>query len=102
MELLEFSLMAFGTLMVIVDPIATVPAFLAMTADELMARGMSEEEAWRGPVPLPPPEREIMLERTSCILARHGCSYQAKLGDRVTVEFSVYDLNRGRIIYRFK
>ncbi|HDR00145.1 MAG TPA: translation initiation factor IF-1 [candidate division WOR-3 bacterium] len=23
-------------------------------------------------------------------------------GDRVTVEFSVYDLNRGRIIYRFK
>jgi translation initiation factor IF-1 len=23
-------------------------------------------------------------------------------GDRVTVEFSPYDLNRGRIIYRFK
>jgi translation initiation factor IF-1 len=23
-------------------------------------------------------------------------------GDRVTVEFSLYDLNRGRIIYRFK
>jgi translation initiation factor IF-1 len=23
-------------------------------------------------------------------------------GDRVTVEFSVYDLSRGRIIYRFK
>ena len=23
-------------------------------------------------------------------------------GDRVTVEFSHYDLNRGRIIYRFK
>lgn len=23
-------------------------------------------------------------------------------GDRVTVEFSVYDLDRGRIIYRFK
>jgi translation initiation factor IF-1 len=23
-------------------------------------------------------------------------------GDRVTVEFSPYDLNRGRVIYRFK
>jgi translation initiation factor IF-1 len=23
-------------------------------------------------------------------------------GDRVTIEFSPYDLNRGRIIYRFK
>lgn len=34
MSLLEFTLMAFSTLFVIVDPIATVPAFLAMTADE--------------------------------------------------------------------
>jgi len=34
MTLLEFTLMAFTTLFVVVDPIATVPAFLAMTADE--------------------------------------------------------------------
>ncbi len=30
-ELLEFTLLAFGSLFVIVDPLATVPAFLAMT-----------------------------------------------------------------------
>jgi putative ABC transport system permease protein len=43
-------------------------------------------EAWPGPVPLPPPEREIMLERTSCILPRTGCSGQFQLGDRVLIE----------------
>ena len=30
-DLLEFTLLAFGSLFVIVDPVATVPAFLAMT-----------------------------------------------------------------------
>jgi multiple antibiotic resistance protein len=33
-ELLEFTLLAFGSLFVIVDPIATVPAFVAMTGDD--------------------------------------------------------------------
>jgi multiple antibiotic resistance protein len=33
-DLLEFTLLAFGSLFVIVDPIATVPAFIAMTPDD--------------------------------------------------------------------
>lgn len=37
MSLLEFSLLAFSSLFVIVDPIATVPAFLAMTAEDTPA-----------------------------------------------------------------
>jgi multiple antibiotic resistance protein len=34
MSLSEFTVLAFGTLFVIVDPIATVPAFLAMTHED--------------------------------------------------------------------
>jgi putative ABC transport system permease protein len=41
---------------------------------------------WPGPVPLPPPEREIMLERTSCILARTGCEGYFVQGDMVRIE----------------
>ncbi len=37
MKLFEYSLFAFGSLFVIVDPIAAVPAYLAMTARESVA-----------------------------------------------------------------
>lgn len=37
-ELWEFGLVAFSTLFVIVDPVGAVPAFLAMTQEELRAR----------------------------------------------------------------
>ncbi|MBN1584722.1 MAG: ABC transporter permease, partial [Anaerolineae bacterium] len=36
--------------------------------------------AWPGPVPLPPPENEVMIERTSCIIDRNGL-IKAQLGD---------------------
>lgn len=36
MDATEFALFSFGTLFVIVDPVATVPAFIAMTADQSM------------------------------------------------------------------
>jgi putative ABC transport system permease protein len=43
-------------------------------------------EAWPGPVPLPPPEREVMWERTSLIRAVCGLTPNAKLGDTLIVE----------------
>ena len=48
-DLLEFSLLAFGSLFVIVDPIATVPAFLAMT-------------------PQDSPEQRIKMARLACVV----------------------------------
>jgi putative ABC transport system permease protein len=44
------------------------------------------EVGWPDPVPLPPPEREVMLERTSCILPRTGCEGQFQQGDIVQIE----------------
>jgi multiple antibiotic resistance protein len=38
MTLLEYAILAFSSLFVIVDPIATVPAFLAMTARDTIAQ----------------------------------------------------------------
>jgi multiple antibiotic resistance protein len=38
MSVVEFTILAFGTLFVIVDPIATVPAFLAMTPGDSVAQ----------------------------------------------------------------
>jgi len=38
MSLVEFTILAFSTLFVIVDPIATVPAFLAMTPGDSVAQ----------------------------------------------------------------
>jgi multiple antibiotic resistance protein len=38
MELIEYTLFAMSSLFVIVDPIATIPAFLAMTPDDTPAR----------------------------------------------------------------
>ena len=37
-DLAHFALLAFGSLFVIVDPIATVPAFLAMTPNDMPAQ----------------------------------------------------------------
>ncbi len=45
-----------------------------------------DADAWPGPVPLPPPEREVMWERTSCIRAVTGLYKKAKLGDTMIVE----------------
>ena len=45
-----------------------------------------EPDAWPGPVPLPPPYREVMFERTSCILSQHGLAFQAKRGNTMLVE----------------
>ncbi len=38
MKLLEYTLLAFSSLFVIVDPVATAPAFLAMTAGDTIAQ----------------------------------------------------------------
>jgi multiple antibiotic resistance protein len=38
MTLLQFSLVAFASIFVLVDPIATVPTFLALTGDSNGAR----------------------------------------------------------------
>ena len=38
MSLAEYTLFAFSSLFVIIDPIATVPVFLAMTADDSVAK----------------------------------------------------------------
>lgn len=51
MSLLEFSLLAFSSLFVIVDPIAVVPAFLAMTPND------------------PPAQRERMARLASFVMA---------------------------------
>lgn len=48
-ELLEFAVLAFGSLFVIVDPIATVPAFLAMTPQDT-------------------PEQRIKMARLACFV----------------------------------
>lgn len=50
MTLLEFTLLATSSLFVIVDPIATVPAFLAMTPGD-------------------PPEKRIRMARLACVVA---------------------------------
>jgi MarC family membrane protein len=48
MELLEFTLLAFSSLFVIVDPISTVPLFLAMTPDDSPRQriGMARLACW--------------------------------------------------------
>ena len=47
---------------------------------------------------------KVELENGHTILAHISGKMRIKIlpGDRVTVELSVYDLNRGRITYRFK
>ncbi len=47
-EHVEFALLAFGSLFFIVDPIATIPSFLALTADAKLAerRHMAKRAAW--------------------------------------------------------
>jgi len=50
MNLPEYSLLAIGSLFVIVDPIATVPAFLAMTANDT-------------------PQQRIRMARVACIVS---------------------------------
>lgn len=50
MSLIEFALLAFSSLFVIIDPIATIPAFLAMTANET-------------------PEQRIRMARLACVVA---------------------------------
>ncbi len=48
-DLLEYALFAFGSLFVIVDPVATVPAFLAMTPQDT-------------------PEQRIKMARLACLV----------------------------------
>ena len=50
MSLLAFTFMAFSSLFVIVDPIASIPAFLAMT-------------------PRDTPEQRIRMARLACLVA---------------------------------
>ena len=50
MNLLNFALLAFSSLFVIIDPIATIPAFLAMTARDT-------------------PEQRVQMARLACIVA---------------------------------
>src|SRR5204862_1377927 len=50
MNLPEYTLLAIGSLFVIVDPIATVPAFLAMTANDT-------------------PQQRIRMARVACIVS---------------------------------
>ena len=42
MPLTEYALLAFSSLFVIVDPIATVPAFLAMTPRDTLQQRLRE------------------------------------------------------------
>ncbi|MFM7100658.1 MAG: MarC family protein [Verrucomicrobiota bacterium] len=50
MSLAEYTLLALSSLFVILDPIATVPAFLAMTVDD-------------------PPEARVRMAKTACLVA---------------------------------
>ncbi|MCS7090267.1 MAG: MarC family protein [Verrucomicrobiota bacterium] len=50
MDWMQFGLLAFGSLFVIVDPVSTAPAFLAMT-------------------PQNTPEQRIQMARTACLVA---------------------------------
>jgi putative ABC transport system permease protein len=45
-----------------------------------------EPDAWPGPVPLRPPERQVLLERTSCVVPRTGCAFKVELGDTLLIE----------------
>ena len=48
------------------------------------------------------PESGLLAEIYGQALAAHGFRIRIMPGDRVKVQLSPYDLNRGRIVYRYK
>lgn len=70
MELLKFTLLAFSSLLVIVDPIAAVPSFLAMTPDDT-------------------PEQRISMARLACLVTVGVLIFFAVTG---TVIFKIFSI----------
>jgi translation initiation factor IF-1 len=88
-----------------------LPSCVAALSDRLKERLLAKEDVieLEGTVleALPNAMFKVELENGHTILAHISGKMRMHYikilpGDRVTVELSVYDLNRGRITYRFK
>ncbi|MEP6959944.1 MAG: hypothetical protein ABI980_14540, partial [Nitrospirota bacterium] len=82
MTLFEYALFSFGSLFIIIDPIAAVPAFLAMTATDI--RPEQDKQAFL--------QTEHSLTPTPDYVNRGVWNHQKKDGSIIQVEINAHQI----------